>query len=111
MSTSNFRAPSIEDFNRAIELNPNDAHAYGNRGNFYSELGQYERAIEDYDKAIELDIFDPTTYYNRGNSYSDLGQYQRAIEDYDKAIELDPDYAEARTHRQRALRALDESAK
>ena len=36
---------------------------------------------------------------------------ERSMEDYDKAIELDPDYAEARTHRQRALRALDESAK
>ena len=69
-----------------------------------------ERAIEDYDKTIELH---PTArrYRNRGNSYSNLGQYRRAIEDYDKAIELDPDYAEARTHRQRALRALDESAK
>ena len=70
-----------------------------------------ERSIEDYDKAIELDPNDAEAYNNRGNSYSDLGQYQRAIEDYDKAIELDPDYAEARIHRQRALRALDESAK
>ena len=36
---------------------------------------------------------------------------ERSIEDYDKAIELDPNDAEARTHRQRALRALDETAK
>ena len=77
MSTFNFREPSIDDFARAIELDPNDAHAYGNRGNFYR----------------------------------DLGQHQRAIEDYDKAIELDPNDAEIRTQRQRALHALDESAK
>ena len=70
-----------------------------------------ERSIEDYDRAIELDPNVAAAYYNRGHSYSDLGQYQRAIEDFDKAIELDPNYAEARTHRERALRALDESAK
>ena len=33
------------------------------------------------------------------------------MEDYDKAIELDPNDAEARTHRQGALGALDESSK
>ena len=70
-----------------------------------------EWSIEGFDKAIELDPDYAAAYHNRGISYSDLGQYQRSIEDYDKAIELDPDYAEARTHRQRALRALDESAK
>ena len=48
MSTSNFRAPSIEDFNRAIELNPNDAHAYGNRGNIYSELGHLSLAADEH---------------------------------------------------------------
>ena len=55
MSTSNFRTPSIGDFNKAIELNQNFAEAYGNRGISYLELGQYQRAIEDHDKAIELD--------------------------------------------------------
>ena len=36
---------------------------------------------------------------------------QRSIEDYDEAIELDPNDDEARTLRQMALRALEESAK
>ena len=70
-----------------------------------------ERAIEDFDKAIELDPNDAEAYYYRCNSYSVLGQYQRSIEDYDKALELGPNDAEARTLRQRALRALEESAK
>ena len=45
----------MEDYDKAIELDPNDAEAYNNRGNSYRDLGQYQRAIEDYDKAIELD--------------------------------------------------------
>ena len=36
---------------------------------------------------------------------------ERSMEDYDKAIELEPNDAEARTHRQGALGALDESSK
>ena len=48
---------------KAIELDPNDASAYGGRGNSYLRLGQYQRAIQDYDKAMQLDPDDaaPTT--------------------------------------------------
>ena len=44
MSTSNFRERSIEDYDNAIELDPNDARAYGNRGHSYSDMGQDRRA-------------------------------------------------------------------
>ena len=56
-------------------------------------------------------VLTPLTHNSQGESYHRQGQYQRAIEDYDKAIELDPNDAEAPTHRQRTLRALEESAK
>ena len=86
---------AIEDLNKAIELKPDYALAYNNRGIAYNNLGQYDRAIEDYDKAIELDPDYTYAYNNRGIAYNNLGQYDRAIEDYDKAIELNPDYAHA----------------
>jgi tetratricopeptide (TPR) repeat protein len=47
-------AYAMEDYNKAIQLNPNDAEAYYNRGNAYVAKGQYDRAIEDYNKAIQL---------------------------------------------------------
>ena len=84
---------AIEDYDKAIELNPEDATAYCNRGAAYAKLGQTERAIEDFDKAIELNPEDAAAYYNRGNAYDDLGQTERAIEDFDKAIELNPEFA------------------
>jgi len=55
MPTFNFRERSIEDYDKAIDLDPNDAAAYNNRGFSYRRLGQNERAIEDYDEAIKLD--------------------------------------------------------
>ena len=86
---------AIEEYDKAIKLNPNDAIGYRPRGSSYYLLGQYRRAIEDYDKAIELKPSDARAYGTRGNSYLALGQDERAIEDYDEAIKLDPDNAEA----------------
>ena len=86
--------PTMPEDKGNIDLAPDDATAYRNRGLSYSDLGQYRRAIEDYDKAIELDPNDATAYYNRGLTYRRLGQYRRAIEDFDKAIELDPNFAD-----------------
>ena len=45
---------AILDFNTAIELNPNYADAYNNRGVAYEGKGEFDRAIVDYDMAIKL---------------------------------------------------------
>ena len=46
---------AIQDFDRLIELVPDDAHAYYGRGMARMELGQYPEAIADLDEAIRLD--------------------------------------------------------
>ena len=43
------------DLKKAIDLNPQDAEAYYNRGLAYDELSNYNQAIKDYTKVIELD--------------------------------------------------------
>lgn len=83
----------IEYYSRAIELNPEYANAYNNRGNVYRRLENYERAIEDYNKATELKPDYALAYNNRGIAYRHLKNYSRAIEDYNKAIEIKPDDA------------------
>ena len=45
---------AIQDFDRAIQLNPNDATVFNNRGLAYDRLEQYQKAIQDYDRAIQL---------------------------------------------------------
>jgi tetratricopeptide (TPR) repeat protein len=100
---------AIEDYNKAIGLNPNYAEAYINRGNAYADLNQNERAIEDYNKAIELNPNYAVAYINRGNAYADLNQNERAIEDYNKAIELNPNYTEAYNNRGIAYADLNQN--
>ena len=81
---------AIEEYNKAIKLNPNLAGAYNNRGFAYHNLKEYEKAIKDYNKAIELNPNLTDAYNNRGVAYYNLEEYEKAIKDYNKAIELDP---------------------
>ena len=39
---------TIRDLNKAIELEPEDAKAYLNRGYAYFQKGDYDQAIADY---------------------------------------------------------------
>ena len=45
---------AIEDFNKAIKINPSYTETYSNRGHAYAVLGNYRQAIEDFNKAIEI---------------------------------------------------------
>lgn len=80
----------IADYNKAIELAPDSADAYYNRGDAYDEMGEYGKAIADYNKAIQLNPNLASAYYNRGCAYGEIGAYDKAIADYNKAIELNP---------------------
>ena len=47
---------AIDDFNKAIERNPNFALAYNNRGIAYKALGKDAEAEKDFAKARELGL-------------------------------------------------------
>ena len=93
------RETAIEYYTRAIELNPEYADAYNNRGIAYKNIKEYEKAIRDYNKAIELNPEYAMAYNNRGIAYYNLKEYEEAISDYNKAIELNPEYAAAYNNR------------
>ncbi|CAA9413334.1 MAG: hypothetical protein AVDCRST_MAG74-2775 [uncultured Pyrinomonadaceae bacterium] len=82
-------ALAVEDYNKAIELNPKDAASYLNRGRAYSGRKNYDSAILDYNKTIELNPQDSTAYFNRADVYERKGNVQQAAADYQKAVELD----------------------
>ena len=82
---------AIEAYLRAVELNPDSAKVYNNRGNAYEIKNDVDHAITDYTKAIELNPEFAVAYSNRGAAYDIKGYADRAIADLDKAIALDPD--------------------
>jgi len=87
---------AVADATQAIELSPETADYYQNRGSFYLYfLDLPELAMADYEKGLSLAPADPSMYLTRGLARNALGQTDQALEDYDKAIELDPDYGAA----------------
>jgi len=86
---------TMADYDKLIELDPDNANAYYERGDFYYEMDEYNKAIADYSKAIELDPGHVLAYFNRAYAYGEIGEYNKAIADYSKAIELNPSDAQA----------------
>lgn len=46
---------ALQEFNLVVEMNPELAAAFANRGILYDRLGEHKKALADYKKAIELD--------------------------------------------------------
>lgn len=84
-----FPDKAIEDFNKAIEINPDYSIAYNDRGNAFMAKGNTEQAISDYNKALEINPNFANPYYNLGLFYGDKGDYDKAISNYNKALEID----------------------
>ena len=78
----------MANFDRVIEINPQDAEAYNNRGNTYSHLKQYEQAITNYGQAIESEPQFALAYYNRGLTYTLLENFPQARENWEQAATL-----------------------
>lgn len=90
---------ALNDFNKAISLNPNEAMFYSNRGNIYFDLHQDNAALDDYNNCILLDTTDQNAYANRGAIWGRKRQYPQAISDLNKAIQLDPNFVSAYSNR------------
>jgi len=96
---SNDLEGAIEDYNRALKIDPNYSLAYVNRGNANRRLGKYKESIADFDKAIQLKPENSMAYSNRGIAKANIGKSEEAKKDFDKAIELKPDYGDAYSNR------------
>lgn len=86
---------AIENFNRAIKLNPDYANAYNNRANVRHELGDSPGAIEDYTEAILLNPKCSDFHRNRGIISCELGDHRGAQADHSRAIQLNPNNDQA----------------
>ena len=79
---------AVDDLTKSIELKPNYAEAYGERGKAYNNLGDYQQAIKDCTKAIELKPDYADAYYYRGFSWAKLNDFGLSSNDYKTAARL-----------------------
>jgi len=85
---------AIVNYNKDIELDPDYADAYYNRGTTWYNKKDYDRAIADYTKVIEINSNSEIAFYNRGLAWFANKKYYKAIADYTKIIKLNSQYAD-----------------
>ena len=90
---------ALAEYHAAIELAPDAAPAYANRGIVRHTQGDDAAALEDLNRAIKLDPGLANAYYARAILYRAQEQDDQAWADLDRAIELDPQHAPAHASR------------
>lgn len=90
---------AIRAYTCGLELQPNDASIYADRGYAYAALGESTLALADYDQALALDELLIAAYVNRGALYTRLGNFGLAVNDLTLAITLAPDNVTALNNR------------
>jgi protein O-mannosyl-transferase len=90
---------AIQDYSRAIDINPEYTEAFNNRGLEKFTLGDILGALNDFSKAIENNPLNADAFLNRGNAKGSIDDKKGALNDYNKAIELNPGNAQAFNNR------------
>ncbi len=96
---------ALADFDKAIELGYEAAHAYSSRGLYHAAAGNFAEAIADYTVAIEKDAEDIGPRINRAAAFLATRRFADAIADYTAAIEQDPENPAFYQQRAVALKA------
>ena len=79
---------SIEEYKKAIAINPTYSTPYNWMGYAYSGLEQYNDAENAFKKYIELIPDDPNPYDSYAEILMKEGKFDASIENYQKAIDL-----------------------
>jgi tetratricopeptide (TPR) repeat protein len=97
---------ALIDFDKAVELHPDDAHALVARGEVRTKLGRYKDACADFDEVLQLKPSHVPAYIGRGHARRALGQWSGAVQDYSRALRVRPQDAALFTERGNAYAKL-----
>ncbi len=101
----------LEQYAKALELNPKYDRAHFNVGKAYQKMGNNEKAIEYYKSAVELNPKNVSAWNNIGVGLRALGRARESLEYYDQAIRVKPYYVWAWANKAFALMTLGELSK
>ncbi len=82
----------IQDYARALELEPGNAEIVFASGLGLATIGQFEQALHQYQAALTLDPLRPRYHNFLGLTQWRLGRYDEALEAFDELVTLSPEY-------------------
>jgi len=94
---------SIEEWNRALALNPADAKAHNNLGRAFAGKGVFEQAIPHWRKALEVKPDYWEAHNNLGVALLTRKQPNEAITEFQLVLDANPGLAEVRHNLARAF--------
>jgi tetratricopeptide (TPR) repeat protein len=80
---------------RALDLKPNDAELWVDRGLSFAAMRAWPRAISDFDRALRIDPYKVEVLVLRAAAWRHAGDPAKALADAARALTLAPDHAEA----------------
>jgi len=83
---------AINDYRKAIALDPNYLNAYSGLGGDYFSKRQFDLEVANYLKATELDPKNADSFYWLGTAYEDTGNFDDAVAAYVAALKIEPDH-------------------
>jgi hypothetical protein len=86
---------AIQDLNRKIRSNPNDAIALYRRGQIYAKNDDFSRAIMDFDATIRLNPKDAEALNNRCWVRAIIGDLYAALQDCDASLQIRPNFVDS----------------
>jgi tetratricopeptide (TPR) repeat protein len=103
---------AIQYYTTAIKLSPSSTEALYDRGLFFQETGQIEKAENDYNSILRIDSHHKDAWFNLGYiEVSKRKNYKKAIDYFSSAISADKYYAEAFYNRGYCYEQLGEEVK
>lgn len=88
-------AAAMAEFQKAIELDPDNATAYNDRGSMRNRVGDLDGALADFDQTLRLDPGHAMAMLNRGLALWDKGSLDQGIAAISGSIERNPRIAQA----------------
>ena len=76
---------------QALEVRPDDARLFRNRGSARMLLGQRTEGVEDLEEAVRLDPDDAWNHFTHALALRDSGRPQEALQAVQRAVRMEPD--------------------
>ncbi len=97
---------AIAAYDRALDLQPDDATVWHNRGSALFQLQRYQETVESCDRAVQLRPDYARAWTHRGLALMQLQQFESALDSFDRAVDAQPHHADIWNYRAQALIAL-----
>ena len=103
MTTDKLSEEAIKVLDTAIELNPNDAEVWYNKGVALNELNRNAEALVVFNKAIEIKRDFADAWFHKGIALFALGRLDESHKALDKTLEITPGKSQVLEVKQKVL--------